>query len=331
MLSTEQLLQKAVLNVTGPGGDVGAADFGGTGQAPLSFEQVTQFIELMSAEQVMLGDVRTVTSGAAKWQESIISFGERIARPGVEATRLAASDRKKPTTGIVEISTVLLRAEVPVSDETFEDNVAGQNLVQSIERIMSDRFGFDIEDLFVNGDTGSSDPYLALADGWLLQAKNGKPGEGGTLSHPIDGASYGQDYQEMFRAALNEMPKRFLRQRQNLRYYCSVTQEQKYRDLLASRNTALGDQLLQGNAPLSYQGIPITPAPSFDAGIADNNSAILLTARDNLYSGYHRAMRFETWRDPREGATSFIITARVDPEVAVTDATVEVYDVDVTV
>jgi HK97 family phage major capsid protein len=331
MLNAEQLLQKAVLNISGPGGDVGAADFGGTGQAPLSYEQVTQFIELMSAEQVMLGDVRTVTSGAAKWQESIISFGARIAKPGVEATRLAASDRSKPVTGIVEISTVLLRAEVPVSDETFEDNVAGQNLVQSIERIMADRFGFDIEDLFVNGDTASTDPYLALADGWLVQAKNGKPGEGGTLSHPVDGTSYGQDYQEMFKTALVEMPKRYLRNRQAFRYYVPVTLEQKYRDLLASRNTNLGDALLAGNAPLSYQGIPITPAPSFDAGIVSNESDILLTARDNLYSGYHRAMKFETWRDPREGATSFIITARVDPEIAVTDATVLVYNVDVTV
>lgn len=329
MLSTEQLLQKAVLNVSGPGGDVGTADFGGSGQAPLSIEQVTQFIELMSAEQVMLGEVRTVTSGSSKWQESIISFGDRIARPGVEATRLAAGDRKKPTTGIVEISTVLLRAEVPVSDETFEDNVAGQTLVSSIERIMSDRFGFDVEDLFLNGDTSNvGDDYLALADGWLVQAKNGKLGSD---THPIDGSSYGQDYQEIFRASLNEMPKRYLRNRAALRFFCSVTQEQKYRDLLASRNTSLGDSLLTGNAPLSYQGIPIIPAPSFDAGIVSDKTSVLLTARDNLYAGYHRTMKFETWRDPREGATSFIITARVDPEIAVTDATVVAYDVDVTV
>jgi hypothetical protein len=66
------------------------ADFGGAGQAPLSVEQVTQFIELMQAEQVMLADVRTVTSGAAKWQESIINFASRIAKAGTEGTRLAA-------------------------------------------------------------------------------------------------------------------------------------------------------------------------------------------------------------------------------------------------
>jgi hypothetical protein len=32
-------------------------------------------------------------------------------------------------------------------------------------------------------------------------------------------------------------------------------------------------------------------------------------------------MTLETFRDPREGATSFIVTARVDAKIAVPDAT----------
>lgn len=323
--STEQLLAKAVLNISGPGGDVGTQDFGGAGQAPLSIEQVTQFIEIMAAEQVMLGEVRTVTSSSAKWQESQISFGSRITRPGVEATRLAAGDRKKPTTGIVEISTVLVRAEIPVSDEVFEDNVAGQNLTSSLERLITDRFGFDLEDLFVNGDTSSGDDYLAQTDGWLVES---------ALGNPVDVTSFGQDYQEIFRVLLNTLPKRFLRNRGKLRYYVPITLEQKYRDILASRGTPLGDAILQGNIPLTYQGIPITSAASIDAGIVSGSpdtSSVLLTSADNLYAGYHRQMKFETWRDPREGATSFIVTARVDPKVAIPDATVVAQNVDVEV
>jgi HK97 family phage major capsid protein len=324
--STEALLAKAVLNVTGPGGDVGTQDFGGGGQAPLSVEQVTAFIEVMAAEQVMLGEVRTVTSSSAKWQESIISFADRITRPGIEATRLAAGDRKKPVTGLVEISTVLVRAEIPVSDETFEDNVAGQNLTSVIERLITDRFGFDLEDLFVNGDTSNvSDDYLAQTDGWLVESATG---------NVVDCTSFGQDYQEIFRVLLTTLPKKFLRNRAKLRYFVPITLEQKYRDILASRGTPLGDAILQGNIPLTYQGIPITSAASFDAGIVPggpDTASVLLTSADNLYAGYHRAMKFETWRDPREGATSFIVTARVDPKVALPDATVCGQNVDVEV
>jgi hypothetical protein len=33
-------------------------------------------------------------------------------------------------------------------------------------------------------------------------------------------------------------------------------------------------------------------------------------------------MKFETFRDPREGATSFLVTCRVAPNIAVRNATV---------
>jgi HK97 family phage major capsid protein len=320
MLSTEELLRKAILTETTAGG-AETIGIGGSGQAPLSVEQVTQFIELMSAQQVMLSDVRTVTSNAAKWQESILNFADRIARPGVEATRLASGDRVKPSTGVVEISTVLLRGEVPVSDEVLEDNVAGQGLVQSLERTISDRFGFDIEDLFVNGDTSNGgDSYLAQIDGWLKQAQ--------TSGNSVDGSTYGQDYQEIFRVLLNDMPLRFLRNLEtDGRFYIPKRTEQKYRDILSSRGTPLGDIMLTGKNDLTYQGIKIVGVPSF--GVTANKSSILLTNKNNLYAGFHRAMKFETWRDPREGATSFIVTARVDAEVAVPEATVIAHDVDV--
>jgi len=326
MLSAEELLRKAVLTETDQGG-AGTIGIGGTGQAPLSIEQVTQFIELMAAQQVMLGDVRTVTSASAKWQESILNFANRIARPGIEATRLVDADRATPSTGIVEISTVLLRGEVPVSDEVMEDNVAGQNLVQSLERTITDRFGYDIEELMVNGDTGSSDPYLALLDGWLLQSKND--------GNAVDGSSYGQDYQEVFRVLLNKLPDRFKRNLEtDGRYYIPKRTEEKYRDILASRGTPIGDLMLTGKNELRYQGILILGVPSFDitAGTSGNpdTADILLTNHNNLYAGFHRAMKFETWRDPREGATSFVITARVDAEVAVPAASAIAYDVDVT-
>lgn len=316
MLTHEELLRKAtgVLTVLSD-----TVDFGGAGQAPLSVEQVTQFIELMQAEQIMLREARTVTSSASKWQESIIDFGVRIARPGTESTRLTAGNRVIPTTGLVEISTVLIRGEVPVSDETFEDNVAAAALAGTLERMIADQFGFDIEDLMVNGDTGSGDSYLALIDGWLKQAKDE------TGNNSFDASSYSQDYQEIFKQLLIRFPKRFLRNIKGAgRYFVPVTLEQKYRDLLATRGTALGDFMLTQGGDLAYQGVKILGAPSIDAGIVaatPDTTSILLSYPKNLYAGYHRVMRFETYRDPREGVTSFVITARVDAEVAVVKAT----------
>lgn len=337
MLSTEELLRKAVLSATD--GTAGApanssGDFGGAGEAALSIEQVTQFIELMAAQQVMLTEARTVTSSAAKWNESILDMNGRIMRPGIEAQRLAEGQRRKPATGIVEISTVLGRAEIPVSDETLEDNVAGANIVASIQRLIADQAGFDVEDLFVNGDTSNaSDAWLALANGWLKQAVSGGTGAGNDTPNTFDASAYGQDYQAIFKKMIQSMPKRYLRNLKiNGRFYVPVTLEQAWRDILASRVGALGDLSLTQSNDLTYQGVKIVSAASFDAGIvagSPDTCTILLSNNANLYAGYHRAMKFETFRDPREGATSFIITCRVDPKVAVINATVTASSVNV--
>lgn len=318
MLSTEQLLQKAILQT-----ETGSSDFGGAGQAPLSVEQVTAFIELMTAEQAMLPSVRTVTSNAALWQESIVEFSGRIMKPGTQGTRLASGDRTKPDTDKVEIVTSLVRAEVPVTDEVWEDQVAGEGFRSSIERLIANRAGYDLEELFINGDTLSGDPYLALTDGWLKIAEDS--------GVAVDATSYGEDYQEIFRVMLQSMEDRFKRNLVNDGcFWVPVRVEEKWRDILSSRGTALGDMMLTGANELRYQSIRIKGVPNFaiTAGSPDT-SKILLCHNSNLYAGYQRKMRFETFRDPREGAISFIVTARVDAEIAVPSACVLAYDVNV--
>lgn len=319
-VSPEELLEKAAAQ-----GPQLTSDFGGAGESPLSVQQVTQFIELLSAGQAILPDVRTVTSSASKWQESIIDFGGRIAKPGTEAQRLEEADRTKAGTGVVEISTVLLRAEVPVSDEVMEDNVARDGFADSLERLIADQFGYDIEDLFVNGDVSvvGSDPYLGQLDGWLHIAQ--------ASGNSYDATADAQDYQEIFKQLLVRLPDRHKRALEtDFRYYVPSRLVEKYRDILAGRGTPLGDLTLTGVGELRYQGILIKGVPSFAvASGTPDTSSVLLANRNNLYAGFHRNITMETFRDPREGATSFIVTARVDAEIAVPAATSIAYNVNV--
>lgn len=305
-ISNEELLRKATLTT---------ADFGGPGEAPLTVEQVAQFLRLMITPQVMLPDVRVVTSNAAKWQESKIDFSGRVLRPGTEAARLADTDRYKPATGIVEISTVLVKGEIPVSDEVLEDNVERAGFSDTIMAMLAEAAGRDIEELFIRGDTASGDPFLALQDGWLKQAQ----GAGGNV---YNASGDGQDYQAIFRSLLVQLPDRYKRDVDNMRFYVPKRLEEKYRDILAARGTPLGDLTLQGTGELRYQGILIKGVPLFPitAGTPDT-SYVLLTHRFNLYAGFRREIRIETFRDPREGATSFIVTARVNSQIAHVPAT----------
>lgn len=174
----------------------------------------------------------------------------------------------------------------------------------------------------VNGDTTSGDTYYALLNGWLRQAV--------LTGNATDATTYGQDYQEIFRVLLNSLPDRFKRNMGDWRFYLPKRTEEKFRDILADRGTGAGDLFLLTDKQITYQGIAVVGVPSFaiTAGTPDK-SHVLLANKNNLYAGFHRKMRFEPWRDAREGITSFCITARVDAEVAIPTAVSVAYDVDV--
>lgn len=315
-ISNQELLRKATLTT---------ADFGGSA-APLKIEAADRFITLMTIGQQILNDVQVVRHTASKWQQATVQFASRIMRPGVQATRLADADRAKPTTGLIEMSTALVKGEVVAADEVFEDNLEGDAFAQTLETLIADRAGFDLEELALQGDTTSGDPYLALLDGWLKQARSA----GG---HVLNAATIGQDYQTIFRRLLLSLPERAKRNIEtDGRYYVPTRMEQMYRDALSSRGTPLGDLTLTGNNELRYQGILIKGVATMPitAGGTDTTQ-ILLTNKNNLYAGFRRQVTIESFRDPREGATSFIVTCRFDAKMADRDASATATNVDVTV
>jgi hypothetical protein len=306
-LTPQELLQKATL---------GLGDFGTATTAPLTIEQADEFLRLAITPQALLSDVRTVRSKANKWQESTIDFSARILRPGTGGTRLIDTERVKPTTGVVEISTVLVRGEVPVTDEVLEDQVEGAGFGNTLSSMIAEGSGRDIEELLLCGQIGSADPYLALTDGWvkLLQ------GAGGNV---FDATAVTQSgYQSVFRSLLTRIPAKNKRDMANWRFYVPNYVEEFYRDALSARNTDLGDISLGESRDIRYQGITLKSVPMMPVTLGTpDKSYIILTHRLNLYAGFKREIRIETFRDPREGATSFVVTARVDAAVAVPGAT----------
>lgn len=315
-MSNAELLQKAALSTS---------DFGGT-NAPLTIEQVNTFLRLAITPQAMLPDVRTVQSNSNKWQESQIDLASRVMKPGTEGARLsdaAGYERVKPTTRLVEISTVLIRGEVPITDEVLEDQVERAGFGDTVMALIAEGAGRDIEELMIAGDTGSGDVYLAQLNGWLKQAQ----GAGG---HVYDAVGDGQDYQAIFSKMLSNLPDKYKRDKGNMRFYVPQRLEEKYRESLSQRGTPLGDMMISGGQSLRYQEIPILPVPlvPITAGSPDTSN-ILLTHRSNLYAGFRRMIKMETFRDPREGVTSFIVTARVDAKIGNVAATVIAKNVDV--
>jgi hypothetical protein len=323
-LSNQELLQKAQLTTS-----AFQAPTPGMTLAPLTIEQVDEFIRLAITPQVLLPEVRNVRSDSVKWQESKIDFATRIMRPGFEGVRLGLSDRAAPTTGIVEISTTLIRGEVPVSDEVMEDQVERAGFADTLMALIAEAVGRDVEELMINGDLTSGDSYLALFDGWLKRCRTMQG------AHVYDAAAsgIGQDYQVAFQAMINNLPDKYKRDLTQWRFYVPRRLEERYRDTLSRRGTPMGDLMLAGNGELTYQTVPIRGVPLFPittTGTTDTSNILLCHPR-NLYAGWHRSIKMEKWRDPREGLTSFVISSRIDAEVGNVLATVCAVNVDVTI
>ena len=77
----------------------------------------------------------------------------------------------------MQLNTKEVIAEINITYDTLENNIEKDGLQQTIMQILAERAAVDIEELVVNGDTSSSDPYLAQLDGIRKQ----------TVSHVIDG------------------------------------------------------------------------------------------------------------------------------------------------
>ena len=128
----------------------------------------------------------------------------------------------------------------------------------------------------------------------------------------------------MFRNMLGRLPAKYRREPTSLRFYVPVKHNDGYQGELAGRGTALGDSNVVENLrlKLAFRGVPIVPVPLFTgvssvAGAAINyDDFAILTHPSNLYIGWHRKIRVERYRDPRDGATSFLPTLRVDAKYA---------------
>lgn len=315
-------LEKATMTAAGDLGNTGVPNDGRGGL--LSPQQARDFLRVLIDESVLLKEANNQTSVSPMFEVPRISFGSRILRPGVEATRLAEGNRVKPTTGLVTLSTHLFKGEIPLSDELFEDNIERDALADTIMVMIAEAVGRDIEEYVIKSDTdrtaadGEDFNVLTEFDGLVKQMQTGLP-----ASHKVDATGF-TSYDQLWRNMIAKLPARYRRDPTALRFYVPVKHTDGYQSELAGRGTPLGDTNVIENlrTKLGFRGVPVVNIPlmtgiSTIAGDEINyDDFAILTHPMNLYVGWHRRIRVERWRDPRDAATSFLPTLRVDAKYA---------------
>lgn len=312
-MNNRELLRKA---------DMALSDLTSNGGL-LTPEQGNAFIRKLILQPTLMAVIRVVEMNAPQRNINKIQFGTRILRAATSATALSSGDRAKPTTSQVQLNTDEVVAEVRLPYDVIEDNIErgniGQNvdgsggagspasggLVATIQTLMVEAASRDLEEMCINGDTTSTDAYLALQHGFIANLMSN--------GHVVNVAG-GSVTRGMFKSALQSLPPQYHRDRASLRHFLSVDNEIEYRDTLAARATGLGDNTITGFNPVFGFGVPVQPVQ-----LMPNDQGLMCNPL-NLIMGIQRQITLEFDKDISARVYKLVLTARVALQIEETDA-----------
>jgi len=317
MSSNNSLLRKA---------DLAIADLQANG-GELNPEQSASFIRKMIKQPTLLRDCRVVEMTSPQRKINKIGFGTRIMRKAQSGTALTAAQRSKPTTEQIQLNTKEQIAEVRIPYDVMEDNIeratAANNeasnsgpggLRQTIIDLIGERSASDLEELclladttYTNGADQDDEDYLSQFDGWYKNVS----ADGNVVD--VANATVGK---AMFKAGLKALPVQYQRNKSLLTHYVSTNNETEYRDTLADRGTSLGDQMVQGNAPVGAYGSPVKPAHYMP-----DDKGLFLDPK-NMIFGIQRQVSLEFDKNISERVYIIVLTCRVDVEIEEAEAAV---------
>lgn len=264
-------------------------------------EQLDTFLRIMQESQKILGEARVEVVGRGQKVLDRVGLTSEFLRPGIEAdTSLYTNPTQrianltKPTLGKIELNCFKVSGDMMISWEALRRNIEREDFVDTLIEIAAKRAGFDIERLSVNGvKSPTPTTLLELEDGFLQRVP---------VSNRINWNSQPLS-RKVFGDLIRKIPARFLQNKSEWRFYVSWGIEQAYRELLASRGTALGDIAATEDGQLRAYGIPVVGCDSMpDTGGSDQDEGVILLCHpQNLIYAVEDQLRvvdmFDKWAD----------------------------------
>lgn len=305
-LGTRRLLERANTKAA-----VTTADIVASGR--LNPEQADRFIDyVIDVSQLFRSGIRVRRMRADRADLDRITVGTRVLRAAVENTEPA--DLVGITTAKRQLSVTEIILPVDVTFSFFEDNIERENFQDHLMMLMATTLSNDLEDLAINGD-GVTTPFLSIEQGWLTLLKVVSADQ-----KRFDTAGSDDFRNIVWKGMLATLPVKFKGNKSLLRYFTSVTNEEKYRFQLGQRQTAGGDQILMGGGSVTYDGIPVVGIPLMP------DTDHLLGLPDNLVFGIRRDVTLGIFKHERKRHFEYTWTLRVDFQIVTPEATVIGYD-----
>lgn len=278
----------------------------------LNPEQARKFIQQTFDATNLGGLVRHVMRTAKTGEIDKIGIASRIIRKKTENTD--DNYRAGVKTSQIEYATTAVRLPWEITEETLRENIEGQNFEKIVTDLMTRQLGVDLEDLYLNGDEGTSsdDPdydFLKINDGWIKQLMNN--------AHVEDRSSKdsGAMSIDVYYDALQQIPNKYNNGR--LRWLMSPKRKQEWDRYLLKQILEKG-----GGVPESIYkspaAVPAVEVPSL------SNDKIILSDPQNLIVVNTYSVKVRKTTEGREAIMQdkrfYVIHLDYDPIIEETDA-----------
>lgn len=278
------------------------------GDSILTPEQFDQFVREIQESTTILQEARYQEMDREKLQIDRIAFMDRVLHGGGVNVELEEDDFAEPDTSTNELVAQELIGIVGLKDHTVKRNIERENLQNTIIELLGEAAGRDLEEfgIFANEDIDPSNygaTFIDMTNGWVQRAANKVFGE---WDDSVD------NYPEnIFEDLLKGIPKKYLNDKAEWRFYVTWEIENAYKDLLKERGTPLGDSIQIEDVQLAYKGIPVRYAPMLERS---DTPVAMLQYPDNMVWGVFEEVQIETEREAKLRRTDFVLTFEGDAD-----------------
>jgi hypothetical protein len=313
-----------------------------TARALLNDEQFNTFMRAAITEQSILADASFRKMNTMNQVVSNTKIVGRVLQTGyktVDGAQVTQNELTEATIGFgkAELNSTKLKAKTSILDDDKEDNIEREQFEQTLLTMMGEAVGLDIEALNVFGDSSytsgspaAPDKLFSTYDGWLTQTADSAINSQGVITAAGSGtADFDLDdtVEAMFDAMIGKMPTAYraagLLNRMN--FYVPWEVYDSYQNLLASRETGLGDTNVTGRPNLTYKNIPVKYSPVLDAEdgrTVYGNVPSILTIPEFLWYGVYKDLSVEPNRVVAQEKTEYFYRIRCAAGVQWKDAVI---------
>lgn len=327
-MDAEELLEK-VLTTTA----IGAA-----GGGILKPEQANKFIDYMWDETALTSMVRRVKMNNPTQELDKIAVGRRLARKASEG--VDDGQNVDPTFAKISMTTVKIRLDWELTTESLEDNLEGDALEDHVARLMATQLGNDLEDLYINGDTGDTDPLLSALDGFIKRFLSG--------AHVVS-AGGAKLNKSVFNKIVKTLPRKYLSRRGDLKFFTSpgllqdflnITTDNTGGAFLNLQERAYDNKAVEGSGggsiflkPFGVQSVEIPLWPEdidgTHSGASGDHGMGVWTFPKNMIIGVQREIKVYREYKPKKDSIEYTVYTRVANQIENLDAAVTVTNIKV--